>query len=443
MTLFASPCARQPRHRSAVQLAFTGMIASSLLGLSATAQTTGDGRFPVTEDQRRQAEQVAQAGVPLSALSPTAPESYTVKPGDTLWGISSIFLTTPWRWPELWGMNKEQLRNPHLIYPGQTLVLVKGDGRATLRFADGTQGLPGGTQALPGGPGDLVRLQPQVRTLDGDRAFIPSIPNNIIEPFLTRPLVVTPAELEGYPRIVATQEGRVFLGRGDIAYARGVPDTRVENYHVFRPARPLYDPDDVARKNPIGYEAFYLGTARLSKRGEVATMRVQDSKQEIGVGDRLIPIERQTLVNYVPRAPERAISGRVVSVYGGVDQAGSLSIVTLNRGARDGVEVGHVLALLQVGRTIPDRTSPQREMIKLPDEQVGHMFVFRVFEAVSYALVMRTTQAIEVGDRFTQPDDVAFQTRMETLPRSFRENVTPGAQGVITPGEAPKSTPRP
>jgi hypothetical protein len=436
MTSFAPPCTRQPRRPAAALFASMGILAGSLLGLSATAQTTGDGRFPVTEDQRRMADQVAQAGVPLSALSPTAPESYTVKPGDTLWGISSIFLTTPWRWPELWGMNKEQVRNPHLIYPGQTLVLVKGDGRATLRFADGTQG-------LPGGPGDLVRLQPQVRTLEGDRAFIPSIPNNIIEPFLSRPLVVTPAELERYPRIVATQEGRVFLGRGDVAYARGLADTPVENFHVFRPARPLYDPDDKTRKNPIAFEAFYLGTARLAKRGEVATMRVQDSKEEIGVGDRLIPIERQTLVNYVPRAPERAISGRVVSVYGGVDQAGSLSIITLNRGARDGVEVGHVLALLQVGETIVDRTSPKREMIKLPDEQIGHMFVFRVFEAVSYALVMRTTQAIKVGDRFTQPDDAAFQTRMETLPRGFRENVTPGAQGVITPGEAPKSTPRP
>ncbi len=436
MTSFAPPCTRQPRRALAVLLASAGIGAGSLMAPAAIAQTTGDGRYPVTEEQKRTADQVAQAGVPLSALSPSAPESYTVKPGDTLWGISSIFLTTPWRWPELWGMNKEQVRNPHLIYPGQTLVLVKGDGRATLRFADGSQG------GLPGAPGDQVRLQPQVRTVDGDRAFIPSIPNNIIEPFLSRPLVVTPAELERFPRIVATQEGRVFLGRGDLAYARGFGEKPVENYHVFRPARPLYDPDDAVRKNPVAFEAFYLGTARLSKRGEVATMRIQDSKQEIGVGDRLIPIERQTLINYVPRAPERAIAGRVISVYGGVDQAGSLSIVTLNRGARDGVEIGHVLALLQIGETIVDRTSPKREMIKLPDEQIGHMFVFRVFETVSYALVMRTTQAIKVGDRFSQPDDAAFQARMESLPPGFRENVTPGAQGVVTPGAPPKTPAR-
>jgi hypothetical protein len=425
MTSFAPPCTRQPRRPLAALLA----VAGSLLALSAFAQTTGESRFPITEQQRRMAEQVAQAGVPLSALAPNAPDSYTVKSGDTLWGISSIFLTTPWRWPELWGMNKEQVRNPHLIFPGQTLVLVKGDGRATLRMADG--------QGLPGVAGDTVRLQPQVRTLEGDRAFIPSIPNNIIEPFLSRPLVVTPAELQAYPRIVATQEGRVFLGRGDLAYARGLPEKSVENFHVFRPSRPLFDPDDRVRRNPIAFEAFYLGTARLSKRGEVATLVISDSRQEIGVGDRLIPIERQTLINFVPRAPERAITGRVVSVYGGVDFAGSLSIITLNRGARDGVEIGHVLALLQTGETIVDRTAARREMIKLPDEQIGHMFVFRVFESVSYALVLRTTTAVRVGDRFAQPDDAALQARMRALPQSWRENVSPGAAGVVTPGQAP------
>jgi hypothetical protein len=166
-------------------------------------------------------------------------------------------------------------------------------------------------------------------------------------------------------------------------------------------------------------------------------MVISDSRQEIGVGDRLIPIERQTLINFVPRAPERAITGRVVSVYGGVDFAGSLSIITLNRGARDGVEIGHVLALLQTGETIVDRTEARREMIKLPDEQIGHMFVFRVFESVSYALVLRTTTEVRVGDRFAQPDDAALQARMEALPQSWRENVSPGAAGVVTPGQAP------
>ncbi|MCS7101368.1 MAG: LysM peptidoglycan-binding domain-containing protein [Burkholderiaceae bacterium] len=359
-------------------------------------------RWPVTDQQRRTADQVAQAGVPLSELAPNAPDTYTVKRGDTLWDISSIFLRSPWRWPELWGMNKQQIANPHLIYPGQTLVLIRGaDGRARLQVADGA--------GLPGAPGDVVKLSPRVRVADAERAgAIPSIPNNLIEPFLSQPLVVGANELARYPRIVATPEGRVNLGRGDTAYARGIGEERVENYHVFRPAQPLFDPDDEARRNPIAYEAMYLGTARLVKRGEVATLRIQDSKQEIGVGDRLVPIERQPLIAYVPRRPERAVDGRIVSVYGGVAQAGPQSIVALNRGRADGLEIGHVLALLETGATVRDRTVAGREFVKLPDERIGTMFVFRVFDRIAYALIMTATKPVKVGDRFAQPDDVQF-----------------------------------
>lgn len=369
---------------------------------SVAAQSAAE-RWPVTDDQRRVADQVAQAGVPLSELAPNAPDAYTVKRGDTLWDISTVFLRSPWRWPELWGMNKQQIANPHLIYPGQTLVLVKGaDGRARLQVADGS--------TLPGAPGDVVRLSPRIRDVALERGgAIASIPNNLIEPFLSQPAVVGASELEKYPRIVATPEGRVNLGRADTAYARGINnDERSENYHVFRPARPLYDPDDETRKNPIAYEAFYLGTARLLKRGEVATLRIQDSKQEIGVGDRLVPIERQPLIAYVPRRPERPIDGRIVSVYGGVAQAGPYSIVALNRGRNDGLEIGHVLALLETGATVRDRTVAGREFIKLPDERIGEMFVFRVFDRISYALIMTLTKPVKVGDRFTQPDSLQF-----------------------------------
>jgi LysM repeat protein len=186
----------------------------------------GDGRYPITEEQRQTADQVAQLGVPLSALAANAPDTYTVKRGDTLWDISSIFLTSPWRWPELWGMNKEQIANPHLIYPGQMLRLVKSDGRARLELADGQAGQPG----------DVVRLSPRVRDTGADREAIPSIPARVIEPFLSQAgCRVARGTGPGYPRIVATQEGRVFLGVGDVAYARGITDERVERYHVFRP----------------------------------------------------------------------------------------------------------------------------------------------------------------------------------------------------------------
>jgi len=393
MTQSRSLDIRRARMRAAMSAGLIAIAAVWCACQQARAVEPASVRWPVTEQQRSVADQVAQAGVPLSDLSPSAPDSYTVKLGDTLWGISSIFLTSPWRWPELWGMNKEQVRNPHLIYPGQLLRLVKSDGRARLEIA-GESGVPG----------DVNRLSPRVRDLGADKQAITSIPAKAIEPFLSRPLIVTAGELEKYARIVATQEGRVFLGRGDTAYARGVTDEKVRDYHVFRPAQALYDPDDENRRTPIAYEAFYLGVARVVKGGEVTTLKVEESKQEIGIGDRLVPITAQPLVAYVPRRPERALNGRIVSVYGGVNQAGTQNIVALNRGAREGVEVGHVLALLETGATVRDRTVDRKEFVKLPDERIGEMFVFRVAETISYALVMRVTKPVKVGDRFTDPD---------------------------------------
>src|SRR5262245_995244 len=220
---------RLPQPRSWLVLAMAGMGVAG--GLAAQ-----ESRYPITTDQRKVADQVAQAGVPLSALAPNAPDIYTVKRGDTLWDISNIFLTTPWRWPELWGMNRGDIANPHLIYPGQTLILVRGAERAYLKVAGGT------TQPLPGAPGESVKLTPQMRDAGVDKGIaVTSIPNNLIEPFLSQPMVVDASELAKYPRIVATQEGRYNIGRGDAAYARGVKDDRIENYHMFRPARPLYD----------------------------------------------------------------------------------------------------------------------------------------------------------------------------------------------------------
>lgn len=385
--------------------------AAALPVATALAQTMPDGRFPVTPEQRRAAEQAAQAGVPLSELAPNAPDSHTVKRGDTLWGISGIFLESPWRWPELWGMNKAQIANPHLIYPGQVLRLVKSDGRARLELA--------GSAATPAAsaPGDVVRLSPRTREEELGAAAIPSIPNHLIEPFLSRPLVVEANRLDAYPRIVATQEGRVYLGRGDTAYARGVTDPAVKSYNVFRTAQPLFDPDDTARRRPIAYEAFFLGTAAVTKTGDdVTTLRIVDSKQEIGEGDRLIPVERLTLASYVPRRPQQQIDARIVSVYGGLDNAAGGSVVTLNRGRADGLEVGDVLALLQVGGTITDRTVRGWQSVELPDERIGEVFVFRVFDHIAYALVVRSTVPVKVGDRLREPDD-ALVPRAQRMPQ--------------------------
>jgi LysM repeat protein len=374
----------------------TGILAITLLSLSAGASSvlaqSAASRWPITPEQRGTADQVAQAGVPLAELAPNAPDEYTVKRGDTLWDLSNMYLTSPWRWPELWGMNKEQVRNPHLIYPGQVLVLVKTGGRAHLQLAgDGSSG--------------VAKLEPRIRDLDAQRLAIPSIPNALIEPFLSQPLVLEPGALDSAARIVATQEGRVFVGRGDDAYARGIGTSTALNYNVFRPLRPLFDPDDVNRKNPIAYEAFYLGTANMVRPGEIAKMRIDSSKQEIGIGDRMLPVERQRLESYVPKRPSGPVDARVVSIYDGVRYGGGGQIITLNRGANDGLTVGDVLQLWRVGETRLDRTAPRREFIKLPDEQTGLAFVFRVFPTISYALIQRGTMAIEVGDRASNPGD--------------------------------------
>jgi nucleoid-associated protein YgaU len=401
---------------SAPRVAAITVLALGILAGAGTGTALAADRFPITPTQRDVAEKVAANGVALSDLAPNAPSSYTIKRGDTLWSIATLFLKSPWRWPELWGMNRTQIRNPHLIYPGQTLLLVKtADGRAQLVLA-GTNvpapaaaAAPAPAPAAPEAPPvPTEKLIPHARELDaGATAAIPSIPNNAIEPFLSRPNIVAADELEKYPRIVSTQQDRVYLGAGDTAYARGVDGAAhdgSETYHVFRPARPLYDPEDFGRKAPIAFEAKYLGTARLVKGGPVATLTILESKQEIGVGDRLVPIEHQELINYVPRRPDKNIEGRIVSVYGGVASVGAGDIVTLNRGRKDGLEIGNVLAVLHNGQTIVDRTAPGHEKVKLPDEDIGHLFVFRLFDGISYALLVSASGPVQVGDRFDQPD---------------------------------------
>lgn len=374
------------------------LVMASLLAAGFLAGPAQAVNYPVTTQQRSTAQQVAQAGVPLSELAPNAPDSYTVKPRDTLWDISGLFLKTPWRWPELWGMNLDQIRNPHLIYPGQVLYLDKTGGRARLRLgeklADGT-----------------VKLSPRVRASDLDGGAIASIPFHLIEPFLNEAVIFQGNELETAPRIVATQEGRVLLGRGDLAYVRGDIPTQRE-FRIFREPKPLKDP---TTQEVLGWEATYVGAAEYSRQGETrdgadgkpeiipATFTVTGVKQEAGVGDRLSPVPPREFTNYAPHAPQGNLSGQIVSIYGDALTAGQNQIVALNRGARDGVERGHVLALWRKGEQVIDRTDPSRPTIKLPDERHGMLFVFRVFEKMSYALILSVKEPVTAGDRFTQP----------------------------------------
>lgn len=352
------------------------------------------------------------------AFKADAPDRYVVVRGDTLWGISERFTDSPWRWPEIWNFNREQIRNPHWIYPGDVIVLDRVSGTLSIAGADGKPAAtdtPGAAAAgaPAGGPGlgvgsavGTVRLSPRVRAESTARDAIPSIPPSAIEPFLSRPLVIEPDGLDNAPTIIATEDNRVIIEAGNQAYVRGMGDSKEENWFIYRRGKALVDPDtDVT----LGYEAIYLGTARVTRPGDPATVRLTTVTQEVGRGDKLLPVGVPEVPKYAPHAPAVFMQGRVIGIYGGlgkVGEAGPQQIITLNRGRADGVEVGHVFALYRPGPLIADassRTGGKPATFKLPDERYGLAFVFRIYDRVSYALVMRISKPVNPLDVVQTP----------------------------------------
>ncbi|MCX7898338.1 MAG: LysM peptidoglycan-binding domain-containing protein [Rhodocyclaceae bacterium] len=315
-------------------------------------------------------------------LASDAPDRHTVARGDTLWDLAKKFLKDPFRWPELWRMNAEQVKNPHRIYPGQVLILDRSSQPPRLLL------------------GETVKLSPQIRSEPLPDA-IPAIPALVIEPFLAEPLAIEPAQLDASPRIVATQENRFVTGLGDLVYAAGIDDG-THAWQVYRPGRPLIDPES---QETLGIEAIYLGEARVvGAVGETTPLLIVKARQEIGRGDRLVPLQRSGILSYAPHAPAKPIEGRIIHLYGGVGEGGQYSIVSLSRGARDGLEVGHVLALYRAGALVRNRFEDDKELIhRLPDARYGLVFVFRVFPRVAYALVMEAARPVLPGDRVATP----------------------------------------
>jgi hypothetical protein len=363
-------------------------------------------------------------------LTDGAPSSYTVVHGDTLWGISGKYLKDPWRWPEIWNMNRDQVKNPHLIYPGDVIRLeFTADGKPRLSI-DGEASI-GGT----------VKLSPTTRVERLSQA-IPSIPGTAIGPFLSQPLIVDEKGLDDAPRIVATEEGRVVVGAGNIAYVDSINPAAGTKWQIYRPAKPLRDPDTL---EILGYEASYLGDARATRFGQPSTIEITRSNQEIGRGDRLTPNHESAVPSFSPRAPEKNIQGKIISVDRGVAETAQFAIVALNRGKKDGLEVGHVLVTYHTGEVVPieneggySTAAPKANSVpvpakaspvagtanvnvvsaatvsvaaggmnftqlKLPDERSGLVFVFRVFDRVSYALVMNSRGVIHVNDIVQTP----------------------------------------
>jgi hypothetical protein len=320
-------------------------------------------------------------------------------------------------------MNKDQIRNPHLIYPGYVLLLDRERGQLTIahpgtiaqpgtepgtgaRDGDaGTQGSapvsppPSSTTADPG----IVKLTPHLRAESLARQGIPSIPANLIEPFLTRPLVIEPEGLDKAPTIVGTQADRVIISAGNSAYVRGIGSSKEDTWYVYRRGGPLIDPDTT---QTLGYEAIYLGTAQVTRGGDPATIILTTAVREVGAGDKLVAASRPQAISYAPHAPGTKIKGRIMTIYGGgrVGEGGPQSVITVNRGRADGVEVGHVLALYSKGGVVRDMSQPQKnETISLPDERAGLAFVFRVFDRISYALVMQISRPVSPLDVVQTP----------------------------------------
>lgn len=356
-------------------------------------------------------------------LKKNYPERHVVVKGDTLWGISSKFLKDPWLWPKVWKLNRSQIKNPHLIYPGDVVFLDLSSGKPELKLLRET-----------------ITLQPGVVEEPLDKVAVSTIPLNVIAPFLSQPLVIEKDQLANSPRIIAGQDNRVVLSPGTKIYVNKIEEEDGLDWFVYRPGVTLVDPDS---KETLGVEATYLGDARMTKYGEPASAVISKAKEEIFVKDRLIPAGDEAITNFVPHAPETEIRGRIIKIYGGLAEAGPESIVAISRGAQDGVEIGHVLAINRYGRVIKDpepgkdksdakpklkelnfevskdadgkpivnfEDKPKNEglilepgMIKLPDERVGLMMVFRVFDRISYGIVMQASEPINTKDAVQTP----------------------------------------
>lgn len=327
----------------------------------------------------------ASAAEPLQLVD-NPPDRHIVVKGDTLWGISGKFLKQPWRWPEIWQMNKEQIKNPHWIYPGDVIMLDMSSGTPRLKIGKPVTGQSG-------------KIQPTVYSTPVQQV-IPSIPPNAIEPFLSKPLIIETTDQNAAVSIVATQEDRMLVGTGDSFYAQGIPDSSIEKWNVFRKGKPLKDPDT---GEIIAYEAVFLGNARLVKPGEPATLRVTLAKEEMNRGDNLLPAPLPEILTYVPHRPEQEVSAKVLGIYGGVQEGGTNSVISINRGKNSGLELGHVVALYRNRVSVSIDEDGRRTSTPVPEERYGLAFVFRVFDRIAYALVVESSKAVIIGDSALNP----------------------------------------
>ena len=375
---------------------------------------------------------------PLAAqveLAPDAPQTYVVQSGDTLWSIAGRFLREPWRWPDVWQANPG-VSNPNRIYPGEVLELVYEGGSPRIRSSRGG-----------GGGMRTVKLSPRVRVTELDRA-IPTIPVSAVAPFLSRPVVTEAREIDDAPYVVGFPDNRLLAGAGGTIFVRSILVAEGDRYDVLRPGEELRDPDT---NRLLGFEATYIGSARVERLGDPATLIMTRTQRQVAIGDRVRPArDDQPIRSFFPRPAPAGVQGKIISVLNGVSQIGQYDVVVLSRGARQGVDVGNVFEVYRGGeiRRDPvrnkrndwnwrnespldtsfwygdweldgwDRDKPapnvplHRRAVRrddtyiVPDSRSGVVMVFRVFPEVSFALVMSATQAMHVGEIVAPPRDL-------------------------------------
>ncbi|WP_347988834.1 LysM peptidoglycan-binding domain-containing protein [Methylomonas sp. AM2-LC] len=322
-------------------------------------------------------------------INPNHPDQYTVVKGDTLWDISGKFLQHPWQWPKLWH-NNPQIKDPHWIYPGDTLYFSYVNGEPRLSFSRYS------------GSGE-EKMEPRIRESGIDSA-IPMIPSDAIAQFLSSPKIVGKDELNNSPYIVDIGGNeRLVGGAGDRLYARSIVTPTTLSYGIYRQGDPYISPQT---NEILGYEALFIGDATLVASGDPATLIANKSNSQIRQGDRLMPSEENSVaLNYFPKAPESQISAYIIRVMGGITQIGQHDIVVIDKGIADGLQAGHTLNIFRAGRVINDtlHSIEEPEAVKLPDEYSGVIMIFRPFERVSYALVMDALGPIHILDRVQTP----------------------------------------
>lgn len=335
-----------------------------------------------------------------------APDRYIVVKGDTLWDISNKFFKDPWKWPQIWGLNQQSIKDPHWIYPGDLIVLDPASKTLHIGELPKQPETPAGeipliadvpsSEAVAVADSKLQKLSPKMRVVTGEYDAIASIPTSVIGAFLNKPLVIENETIEGAPTLIGSIENRALLSFGDIAFATKMPVDKGPLWQLYRPGKALIDPDT---DETLGYEVVYLGDASVQKFDEVSTLKITKSVLDIQIGDNFIQSSVGLPNNYIPRAPANKIQAKVISIYGGVNQGGQNAIITLNKGKRDGLENGHVLALYKESEI----SKYQGESYTLPAMRYGLVFVFRTFDKVAYALVMQVQRTVQISDSLETP----------------------------------------